>query len=310
MSLIKLVKKLRIKEDTACVASKTSYISEDGFDKNGIYYFGKKPNLPINWKEYKKKDKITKRGVVEMIIKESYDDVRRYFEVESKQVKDSDGFWNDYTMYEEYVIPKDEWYNFLKNYKDGVTLKDEWFNRYVFVFGDKELYDPNDGYDEWDYECESEQEAYDWFEDYNGFDEYDECLETKPIMSESISDESGMFMQLDDVVDGFTGNMSEEDIDKAIRYLNKVTSIIGEPNNYSDVTYYICADDWLDPIQKKEDFELRRIYKNGKYDGYVGKINGKTFVVDHFDTRGAFGLYADDEDTIRKVIEYMNEGFE
>ena len=29
-------------EDTACVASKTSYIDEDGLDKNkiGIYYFG------------------------------------------------------------------------------------------------------------------------------------------------------------------------------------------------------------------------------------------------------------------------------
>jgi hypothetical protein len=48
--------KLRIAEDTACVASKTSYIDEDGLDKNGIYYFGKKPKLPVNWKDYKKDD--------------------------------------------------------------------------------------------------------------------------------------------------------------------------------------------------------------------------------------------------------------
>ena len=47
--------KLRIKEDTACIASKTSYMNEDGLDANGIYYFGKKPQKPLNWKEYKPK---------------------------------------------------------------------------------------------------------------------------------------------------------------------------------------------------------------------------------------------------------------
>lgn len=53
--------KLKIKEDTCCIPSKTSYIDEDGFDKNGIYYFGKKPKPPINWKDYKKKSK-NKKG--------------------------------------------------------------------------------------------------------------------------------------------------------------------------------------------------------------------------------------------------------
>ena len=47
--------KLRIKEDTACIASKTSYMNEDGLDANGIYYFGNKPKKPINWKDYKPK---------------------------------------------------------------------------------------------------------------------------------------------------------------------------------------------------------------------------------------------------------------
>ena len=51
--------KLHISEDTCCVASKTSYIDEDGLDKNGIYYFGNKPKLPINWKKYKKDDNRT-----------------------------------------------------------------------------------------------------------------------------------------------------------------------------------------------------------------------------------------------------------
>lgn len=47
--------KLKIKEDTACIASKTSYMNEDGLDANGIYYFGDKPKLPMNWKDYKSK---------------------------------------------------------------------------------------------------------------------------------------------------------------------------------------------------------------------------------------------------------------
>ena len=43
--------KLRIAEDTACIPSKISYMDEDGLDKNGIYYFGKKPDTPKNWKD-------------------------------------------------------------------------------------------------------------------------------------------------------------------------------------------------------------------------------------------------------------------
>ena len=53
--------KLKISEDTACVASKTSYIDEDGLDKNGIYYFGDKPNLPTNWRKVFKKSKNVKQ---------------------------------------------------------------------------------------------------------------------------------------------------------------------------------------------------------------------------------------------------------
>ena len=47
---MKKIIKLTISEDTACIASKTSFI-EDGYDKNGIYYFGEKPILPMNWRD-------------------------------------------------------------------------------------------------------------------------------------------------------------------------------------------------------------------------------------------------------------------
>ena len=52
---MKTVKRLRIREDTACVASKTAY-NDTGLDDNGIYYFGRKPKKPVNWKDLKKGD--------------------------------------------------------------------------------------------------------------------------------------------------------------------------------------------------------------------------------------------------------------
>lgn len=57
--------KLRIKEDTACIPSKTSYMNEDGF-YNGIYYFGD-PKQPKSWRDYvkSKKKKLEKLTIAE-----------------------------------------------------------------------------------------------------------------------------------------------------------------------------------------------------------------------------------------------------
>lgn len=56
---------LSISEDTACVASKTAY-NDIGLDDNGIYYFGKKPKKPVNWKDIKKDD-VKKYKMNEMV---------------------------------------------------------------------------------------------------------------------------------------------------------------------------------------------------------------------------------------------------
>lgn len=66
----------------------------------------------------------------------------KYVEVASKQVTDSDGFLTEYTWYQD---------------EDGLN---------VFVFGDKDLYSPEDGY--FDFETESNAEAVDWFDSYTG----------------------------------------------------------------------------------------------------------------------------------------------
>lgn len=69
--------------------------------------------------------------------------------IKTKSVKDMDGFNTDYTMY-----------------KDVVTGK------YVFVFGDTDIYGPEDGYFDW--ECDTEQEAEEWFNSYTGFDDMED----------------------------------------------------------------------------------------------------------------------------------------
>ena len=73
-----------------------------------------------------------------------------YTFVATKQVRDCDGFLTDYTWYKT---------------PDG---------RHVFVFGDRELYRPEDGY--FDMECDSESVARDWFDNFDGCDEDGDSL--------------------------------------------------------------------------------------------------------------------------------------
>lgn len=69
--------------------------------------------------------------------------------VQSKSVPDMDGFTTDYTMYHD-------------------TCSD----RYVFVFGDADIYGPESG--DFDWECDTRAEADEWFSSYNGFEDFDD----------------------------------------------------------------------------------------------------------------------------------------
>lgn len=75
-----------------------------------------------------------------------------FTEVKTKQVYDSDGFLTDYTMY------KDE---------DG---------NYIFIFGDRDLYTPDNTDPDWKIEASDKAEklSNEWFEDYEGFEEQDD----------------------------------------------------------------------------------------------------------------------------------------
>ena len=61
-------------------------------------------------------------------------------EVDSKEVFDSDNFITDYT-----------WYT------NG--------DKHIFMFGDKDITEPDEDYADW--ECDSEEEAQEWFDDYD-----------------------------------------------------------------------------------------------------------------------------------------------
>ena len=72
-----------------------------------------------------------------------------YEEVVTKQVRDADGFITDYTMYH-----------------------DLWKDKYLFMFGDKYIAEPDEDYP--DYECDTREEADEWFESFKGFEDEDD----------------------------------------------------------------------------------------------------------------------------------------
>ena len=77
---------------------------------------------------------------------EGYEDTPGYKLVAAKTVTDEDGFNTDYTWY--------------KRESDGMN---------VFVFGDTDLYFPQDEYFDW--EEEDDEVAKEWFDNYEGFEE-------------------------------------------------------------------------------------------------------------------------------------------
>ena len=116
--------------------------------------------------------------------------------IASKQVPDSDGFYTDYTMYQ--------------NLETG---------EYVFVFGDNDYYSPEDG--NYDHECNSEEEAWEWYNSYNGFDAEDDIYSsTKVVASEELTPEG--FYEF------FSVSAEPELMDKAAKILYEWYSNEGE----------------------------------------------------------------------------------
>lgn len=112
------------------------------------------------------------KKVLKRPIREYWDKIEDtpYYKVASKSVMDSDGFWTEYTMY----------YN-----------EDE--DNYFFIFGDSDIYGPDPNYADW--ECDSNEEAVEWYNNYNGFEDdeeddnwMDESLNESKIQKYSVED--------------------------------------------------------------------------------------------------------------------------
>ena len=81
-----------------------------------------------------------------------------FLEIASKSVPDAGGFYTDYTMY-----------------------RDKETGEYVFVFGDKDAYTPDQG--DFDWSCDTEEQAWEWYNSYTGFadDEDDDIYSAEDI---------------------------------------------------------------------------------------------------------------------------------
>lgn len=95
------------------------------------------------------------QNILDTLLANEYVEEAYWEELDSKQVPDSDGFMTDYTLYTNNA------------------------GSYVCIFGDKDVYTPEDG--DYDWEGETEEEAREWFNNYEGFNESEKLKEYEDI---------------------------------------------------------------------------------------------------------------------------------
>ena len=166
-----------------------------------------------------------------MVLKESRD--TGWELLRTKKVEDSDGFETDYTLY----------YNSFDS-------------MYSCIFGDNDLYNPDNSEPDW--EGESREEADEWFDTYTGFGEF----EDEDFIDDFDDDFDEFDTDLDDVeLDEFDDDFEEsvtrtarksttlEDIGYEQCYID-TDGIMGEPNKIwstSELYNAWCEDSEYDP---------------------------------------------------------------
>lgn len=169
-------------------------------------------------------------------------DVSDWKELASKSVEDSDGFYTDYTLY-----------------TDGQT--------YICMFGDKNLYEPDASYA--DYETESEQDAWDWFNSYTGFaDEEDEEYEYYDILESTQAINSSQYPyrqndlndKLDTLYDRACATFGEDLVNKIVVECGGPTPEENPDSWWSDSLdtekfYHKLTELFLNKMLNYEDFE-------------------------------------------------------
>ena len=130
-------------------------------------------NLVVNY-EVKQEDYDPER--IEQIIigiLERIEDTNKVESVKNKQCTE------DYDIdFDAVTIPEDERYEYIKSktvldsggWRTDYTMYYDWEDdKYIFIFGDNDVYDPTNESPDW--ECDTETEANEWFDNYTGFDD-------------------------------------------------------------------------------------------------------------------------------------------
>ena len=165
----------------------------------------------------------------------------RYYRIDIKHVTDSDGFLTDYTW----------WY-------DAAT------DQHIFIFGDSEIYTPEDSSPDW--ETDSEETAREWWDNYVGPYEDDDLDE-------------GLFNKIDAIESKVLGRngvdaldeMSEEQLDKEIR---AAKSLIKQAQDRNDEKSEKTFTDWLNVLQRTKDGESFAVINDENKANVLRQIEG------------------------------------
>ena len=180
---------------------------------------------------------------IEENLNEDYPDTvdDRYYRIDIKHVKDSDGFLTDYTW----------WY-------DAAT------DQHIFIFGDSEVYTPEDSSPDW--ETDSEDTAREWWDNYVGpyeDDDLDEGLFNKLDAIESkVLSRNGV-----DALD----EMSEEQLDKEIR---AAKSLVKQAQDRNDEKSEKTFTDWLNVLERTKDGESFAVINDENKANVLRQIEG------------------------------------
>ena len=186
-----------------------------------------------------------------MLLNEDFfKDTQDWEEVASKQVLDSDGFYTDYTWYK-------------TNTPDG--------EKHIFIFGDKDIYEPDEGYADWI--SYTEQSAKEWFDNYNGFeDDEDDEEYIDNLYHDASEDELRKMGAFDNLNESFDGKFCIIAItnDGKRKYYKDGTFI----DNKADCTVFTDMDEarseWfdIDKSKYKRVFIPKYDTKTESYDKY------------------------------------------
>lgn len=203
------------------------YTVEDNFDKHEAIEY-----------EY-----WTSGEEVEENLNEAYPDTvgDRYYRIDIKHVKDSDGFLTDYTW----------WY-------DAAT------DQHIFIFGDSEVYTPEDSSPDW--ETDSEDTAQEWWDNYVG-------------PYEDADLDEGLFNKLDAIESKVLGRngvdaldeMSEEQLEKEIR---AAKSLIKQAQDRNDEKSEKTFTDWLNVLERTKDGESFAVINDENKANVLRQIEG------------------------------------